>query len=647
MNAAALARLGFDPARLGFALRTALAACLGLLLAWLMGLEHPQWTAMSVWAASQPARGLLIEKGFFRASGTVVGVIAGVLLVVASEGHPAAMVLGLSLWIGLCAGLGNVLHGFVSYGALLAGYSAAMVALLETATPGHVFSLGIDRLLTVLVGVVVATLVGLLLIPREAEDAVVGRTRRLLARVLRGMAARLSGEADSLDQRATLSEMAAIDEMLDRHGAGSLRSRRSARLLRGVLAAQVSALLWLRNARHAGTDSALAQALSRVAEALEGAAPVDTVLSALREAEELSSGQPPVHAVIAGLHAALQARLRPGEEHLERPGRLHPVVLHRDWVGARQAGLRAAGTLLLLGAGWLLSGWSGGPYVMLGTAVMITVFSTVENPALTMRAIFMGQFFGAAAALACRWLAWPLAGSELQLLLLTMPFIALGALPSAHRSTIAGAYDYNMIMLLLLQPSFPPAGSFVSSLATAAAVVAAPLIAMAAFRFAFPADAQRRMRMLMGMMVHELQDMAADRQAPVHASIWRARLYHRLLRLARWVEKAGERQLTAANGSMAVMQVGDAILRMQALLQEPAVSPSTRRVLEMTLRRLRQLGRAPALAQRALAAAARRLSRTWPLDAEILSASAEALNANLAFFDQAGGSQRPARGIRA
>ncbi|MFC7555125.1 hypothetical protein ACFQU7_27150 [Pseudoroseomonas wenyumeiae] len=47
------------------------------------------------------------------------------------------------------------------------------------------------------------------------------------------------------------------------------------------------------------------------------------------------------------------------------------------------------------------------------------------------------------------------------------------------------------------------------------------------------------MRVLMGMMVHELQDMAAHRPAIMHDGIWQARLYHRLLRLVRWAEKTG------------------------------------------------------------------------------------------------------------
>lgn len=43
----ASARWGFDPVRLRQHLRTAFAACLALLAAWQLGLEHPQWAAMA------------------------------------------------------------------------------------------------------------------------------------------------------------------------------------------------------------------------------------------------------------------------------------------------------------------------------------------------------------------------------------------------------------------------------------------------------------------------------------------------------------------------------------------------------------------------------------------------------------------------
>ncbi|MGQ3030354.1 MAG: FUSC family protein, partial [Ferrovibrionaceae bacterium] len=238
-----LSRLGFDPARLGFALRTALAACAALVVAWALGLQHPQWSAMTVWAAAQPVRGLLIEKGLFRALGTAVGVLVGIGLVVATGGQPVPMITGLSLWIGLCAGLGNLLRGFSSYGSILAGYSAAMVALLDTPHPDQILGLGLDRFLTVMTGVLVAVLVGLVFTPQAAESDVAGRIRRLVARCLRDFAARLRGAAaDTAARRALLSELAAVDDLLDTHGAGSLRLRRAAPGLRGLVVAQVALL---------------------------------------------------------------------------------------------------------------------------------------------------------------------------------------------------------------------------------------------------------------------------------------------------------------------------------------------------------------------------------------------------------------------
>ena len=638
----ALSRLGFDPARGRFALRTALAACLGLMLAWLLGLEHPQWSAMTVWAASQPVRGLLLEKSLFRAAGTVAGVTVGVLLVLTSGGSPLVLVTGLALWIGLCVGIGNVLRGFVSYGTILAGYSASMVALLETANPGHIFALGLDRLLTVLVGVAVASLIGLLFTPKEAEDEVVGAVRRLSARVLRAMAARLrDGSVAEEEQGAILSEMAAIDEALDRHGAGSLRSRRSARTIRTVLAMQAPALLRLGSSGPAAPEGAAGDALLRAAAALEASGPAGEILAELERAEALSTGHPALREDLARLHAAMRDQLLAGAERPERPGVLHPLILHRDWVGARQAAIRAAGTMLLVGAAWLLSGWNGGAYVLLGTSVMISLFSTADDPAVVMRAILVGQVFGAAAALACRWLVWPFAGSELQLVLMMMPFIMLGVPAVAHRRTLAGGYDFSMVMLLLLQPAYPLAGSFGASLATATAVVAAPAIALFAYRHAFPTDARQRMNTLIAMMVHELQDMAADPDAPAHAGIWRARLHHRLLRLARRMEKAGEQRLSAVSGSLAVLQLGNVILRMHELLREPALEPGTRRAIEAALGRMRAIGRAPETTRRALALLARRLSRETSPEADAIGDAAEALAANLDFFGHASGGHRP------
>ena len=223
-----LARLGFDVPRLGFGLRTALASCLALLLAWLMGLEHPQWAAMTVWAVSQPVRGMLVEKSLFRALGTVVGTLFGVLLVVVAGDNLPLMVISLSLWIGLCVGIGNLLSGLISYGALLSGYSATMVALLNTQQPAdQIFLLGSDRLLTVMTGVVVGLLIGLLFTPRNAEDHLAARVRRTSSDILRAMAALFAGrmrESRADIAHRLLETIASTEQLFDANAAGSLRS---------------------------------------------------------------------------------------------------------------------------------------------------------------------------------------------------------------------------------------------------------------------------------------------------------------------------------------------------------------------------------------------------------------------------------------
>lgn len=601
LNAAFLSRLGFDPARMGFALRTALAAGVALVVAWALGLQHPQWSAMTVWAAAQPVRGLLIEKGLFRALGTGAGVLVGIVLVVATRGQPMPMVAGLSLWIGVCAGLGNVLRGFSSYGSILAGYSAAMVALLDTPHPDQILTLGLDRFLTVMIGVVVAVLVGLVFTPQAAEGELAGRIRRLSARCLRDFAARLRGtDPDMAARRALLSELAAIDDVLDTHGAGSLGTRRAARGLRAVVVAQVALLM----AAPGRVDPAEAARLDQAADALDAAVDAAQIVSLLKP--------------VAGLEAlaAALAGASPGD----RP----EIILHRDWVGARRAAVRAIVTMLLVGGLWLGSGWPGGAYMLLGTSVMISLFSTFDDPAGTMRFVGIGQCAGVVAALVCRWLVWPHGGSGLDLILLTLPFILAGALPVAHRRTMAGGFDVNLAMLLLLQPAFPLSGTFETSAATAAAVVAGPLVAWISFRLAWPADARRRRDMLIGMMVHDLQAMASRADAPRRRLAWRARLHHRLLRLARWSEKAGEAEPAPLDGGLAVLRLGQAILHLRGY-------PSTPRTAAV-LRRLGRMAHQPEQAGRALGLLARRLP---PDDAEALAEAARALAANAGFFRRA------------
>lgn len=628
MNARTLSHYGFDVPRLAYAARTALAACIALALAWALGLEHPQWSAMTVWAASQPTRGQLLEKGFFRFAGTISGTIAGICLVLASALHPALMIGGLTLWVGLCAGIGNLQRGFVAYGTILAGYTAAMVALLDTAHPDHVLYLGLDRLATVLAGVLVAMAAGFAFAPPSGASPLRARVRQLSSDLLRAMAAH-DGQAALRTEPAhrLLSDMAAIEELLEPHGAGSLRSRREVRATRMLLGAALSALLWLRSTTD-GPAQDLRPFLDEAATALQ-TDETAAALDALSRAAALArTAAPDLHEVLQRLEAAMRHW---NDDSAAPAPEAPPVALHRDWIGAREAAIRAMVTLALFGALWLATGWNTGALMLLGTSIMVSVFSTFDNPAMTMRFVFLGQCLGVLGALACRWLAWPLAGTEMELIGLTMPFILLGALLVGHRSTTATSFDYNMVLMLMLQPAWPLNGSFAASLSAGMSIVAAPLAAMLAYRYIYPAGLQRRLETLIAMMLHDLEDMALDPQAPAHRRLWRARLYHRMLRLVRLSEKSGRANISALDSSLALLDLSHVAMRCHEMLGLPRTNPAGRRAASAVLARMREIRARPTRLERTLVRAAQRLEEP---DAGLFVRAANGMADNPRFFER-------------
>jgi len=276
---------------------------------------------------------------------------------------------------------------------------------------------------------------------------------------------------------------------------------------------------------------------------------------------------------------------------------------------------------------------------------MLSVFSTFDSPARTLWFVFLGQVGGVIAALLCRWLVWPFGDSELGLILMAMPFVLSGALPMAHNRTAPCATDYNMAMFLMLQPAYPLTLAFWPSMAMSVAVVAGPLSGLVVYKVLFPIDARRRMLMLAAMMVREIEEMAASRDATGHRRVWRARLFHLMLRLIRWKEKVGDRDLAAVDGSLAVLALGEAVLRLHDLRRAPDAPFGAARSVTTALARLERVGHDPARAQRALERTAIRLKAMGRAEADAIRDGAQALASNLPFFRCAvgGTSFRPRR----
>ncbi|GGC01605.1 hypothetical protein GCM10011352_29700 [Marinobacterium zhoushanense] len=632
-----LSRLGFDTVRFGFVLRTGLAVCLAIALAWSVGLEHPQWAGMTVWAASLPTRGQLLAKSGARLVGTLLGSMVGILLVFLAAGQVAWLALGLSLWIALCVFAAHLVRSFVSYGCMLAGYSAALVALVDTAHHDQILTLGLDRMLTAVVGVLVAIAISWFFAQRAGGSEERPELRAITAGVLRLLSARLvSGpEASTAESDRLIARLAALDASLEMRGIASARSRQQVRRVRLLLLVLVSILIWSRKAKSRELGEALVAALGDAVRAIE-LADFECSKRALSRAIDLCEQE----SNLARLHYNLSRLLALAAALEDRWGKEpgdkldSSLTLHRDWIGARQSGIRALTLMLSVGTVWLLSGSQIGAFMLLGTAVMTSLFSTFDSPASTMRSVFLGQVLGASAALICRWLIWPEVQNELVLVLSIFPFVMLGVLVFAHRRLVLAGMDYNMVLLLLLQPHLPLTGSLEYGLSMAAAVVSAPLIAMLGYWLIYPINAERRIDTMRLMMLHELNDMAVKPANGASRERWRIRLYHRLLHLVRWSNLVGDRRFPAAEWGVTLLRLEMVTEMLQSLLAKPqALSVGTQRAARHALLRIAQLGRDPLAVLRALRLVSRRLGRErGEQDEAPLALAMQALEDNLSLF---------------
>jgi uncharacterized membrane protein YccC len=630
-----LQALGFDEQVLPYAMRTALAACIALFTAWLLKLEHPQWAAMTVWAASQPVRGHLLEKGLFRVVGTLIGVIFGIGLMWLADGNPFVLTLGLTVWIGLCAATGNLLRSFAAYGAMLAGYSAAMVTLLEAAHPDKIVEMGVDRFLTITVGVGVALLIGWFFAKRQETDPIVAGTSRLTSKLLRQIAADLTDRDEPHDrdetQAALLAEMAAIEDALDGHGAGSFNRRRTARAIRILFIRHMALMAGLRDVSLA-TDEKLAGALRSLADALENDISNSDASSHLRTALALSQDRLQIQDMLHALAAVIPY----GTVDLPQPSvGTEGLVLHRDWLGALQAMIRAGLTIFVIGTVWSVTGLSVGPFMMLGASIMVTIFSAFDMPHVILRSVVFGQAFGALGAIACRWLVWPLASSQAELLVLVLPFILFGGLIMAHRRTARFGFDYNMVLLLLLQPAFPLTGTPGHSFLMMGAIVAGPALGLAAFTLIYPITLRRRFDMLIAMMVHDVEAMSAADGHRHEMDVWRMRLYHRLLRLIRLAGRIGEAEIAAARIGMTIFSLGKAVRQMRETLEAGALDTTLSARLRLNLLDLQSLSRDPLRCARTLSSTAACLKAEAGMETSLLARASTMIEENAAHLHRA------------
>ena len=147
--------------------KSLLAIYLAAWLAMWLQLEQPATAMITVAVVMHPHSGMVLAKSFYRVVGTLCGSLCGLLLLSVFPQQRELFLLSLSLWVALCAGGATLYRNFMSYGFVLAGYTAAIVALPAIGNPLSGFDSAVMRVSEVLLGIVVAAVVSDLVFPER------------------------------------------------------------------------------------------------------------------------------------------------------------------------------------------------------------------------------------------------------------------------------------------------------------------------------------------------------------------------------------------------------------------------------------------------------------------------------------------------
>ncbi|GFE56285.1 FUSC family protein [Geobacter sp. AOG1] len=489
--------------RVMFAIRGAAAALAALTVAVLLKLECPFWAAMTAIIVVQPTRGLLLEKSYYRLVGTVVGSGAGMLLLLHTR-SPVTLTIALSLWVGGCALIGNLVYGLRSYSCLLAGYTCSVIAILGFQNLPNLHDLAFGRIAGTFIGIIVATTVTFLFTPRQSKGEFMARLHRAAGETIAWLALvlRQGRKGGSIRlERDIVMEIAEIESLVDIVGAGSFSFKKRKRHVQSLIVSLLSLLAagrlaGERFARHGGEQcrgdywrDQLSLHLEKVAVNLEGSgstlACADELQTVAIEAtahlpflgESLDELVTSLRIVLADYEAVT---VTPTAEPTSR------LVAHRDWQVAWRAAIRATIAILAVGLFWQITGWMQALPMVMTTSIMVSLFSTREHPPSTLVQVFIGASVGTVAGLFCRLIVLQGMGKPGMEVAVVAPFILMGVLLMQYRKTVAAATDATLIFMFVAQPGASFVAESSLQLQGALATVMGIGFAWASFRFLMP-----------------------------------------------------------------------------------------------------------------------------------------------------------------
>lgn len=473
-----------------FVVKSLLAFYITGWLAMRLALPQPSTAMLTTIIVANRQTGMVLAKSFYRAIGTLVGALGGFLIVAFFPQERLLFLSALSLWIGVCAGGATLYRNFKSYAFVLAGYTAAIVALPAINNPLDVFNSAIWRLSEVLLGVVVSGVVSDLVFPSRIRDDLRRLCRAQFANFIDFVQRAMCGKVARAD-----IELAHLRFVRDAVAAEDLRSSvifedpearaRSGHMLllnqRFMAASTTLQTLHhlinrLKRRGHEAAANALIELYRPLADALDapieaGAAArvllprMDDARLAIKHRQamlragmasaydmlDFDTGATLVDRFVDELYAYVETA-----SELQAP-RLSGTVTERvrfergnDFFGAALAMLRTSLVMGALSLFWIGSAWPSGGSAMLLATVFAGLFAAAPNPSQWVQQTSLGFFIGMCTSFVCQFFVLPLMDGFGLLVAGSAPFLMVGMAMMAWPATARIGVGYCMGFTLTL-----------------------------------------------------------------------------------------------------------------------------------------------------------------------------------------------------
>jgi uncharacterized membrane protein YccC len=314
-----------------YGMRIWAATVVALATAFWLQLDAAPTAAVTVGILALQTHGQMFQKSGYRLAATGLGVVASIAITGLFSQTRDLFIVAVAVWLGVCVFVAGLFDGNRAYGAVLAGYTVSIVAVLQVDTPQNIFLSGLNRGAAIAIAIAALALVNSL---TGAPSVYVGLKQKLAAALAAVTAFALKAlQGETVSATATADLMRLVTGLRPEITALYLESTRgqhrgqAARTLAAALVMEVEAAYALTLCPPTGQSSQ-----RQVADVLQGG---DRNLINATRTRLLDEASDPSDLTATGLIRLLDAEIAVAEAladlHLDRrPARSTRLRLYRS-----------------------------------------------------------------------------------------------------------------------------------------------------------------------------------------------------------------------------------------------------------------------------------------------------------------------------